>query len=116
MSKMHLFISEDTFNSKQEFDQFILPTYDDDGEFIESGFMTEVEFDEYEPMCIERIYTDDAVKVTELLKGASYYEQWLHKISINDFIKSAVAVFEPNTLINPQKSSMKYVGSFEYAE
>lgn len=78
--------------------------------------MEEVCLDDYEPGCIEAIPANTGAPepLRELLKGASYADQWLPRLEGSRRADAAICVFSPNTVENPQKCSLEYVGSFEY--
>jgi hypothetical protein len=68
----------------------------------------------YEPMCIEAHRSESIQGLRQLLKGASYGEQWLSQIDVNETADSAISVFPPNTVSHPNNSSLKYIGGFTF--
>jgi len=107
MSKVHLFISSNSFNSEEEMDCYINPTYDENSEKINSKFMNEVIISNYEPMCIEATYEKKSMLLEKLLEGSSYFEQWSKNIPTSIQANMAVCVFEPNLIISPGKSTLR---------
>lgn len=116
MDRVHVFISTGRFRSFDEIRQFIDQDYTDDGDGIDSEFMTEVGFREYEPGCIEAILseTGESVPLFQLLQGTSYYDQWLVELDDALFADAAICVFSPNEIEQPCNCSMEYVGEFHY--
>lgn len=114
MPTLHLYVANKCFKDNTHFEEYIDPNYDEDGDFFESSFMKEVQLEEYEPMCIEKVFIEDSIPAKDLLEGASYFEQWLKKVETDELINSAVIIYEPNRLVSPEKSIMKYLGEFEY--
>ena len=116
MDRVHVFISTGRFRSFDEMRQFIDQNYTDDGDGIDSEFMTEIGFREYEPSCIEAILSEsgEPVPLRQLLQGASYCEQWLMEIDGTLLADAAICVFSPNEIEQPHDCSMEYVGEFHY--
>ena len=115
MEKVHIFISAGRFRSSDELRCFVEATYTEDGDNLPSLFMREVRLTSHEPGCIETIYRERAVPLAELLTGASYSDQWLHKLGAGGSADSAICVFAPNRLSHPNASSLKYLGAFDYS-
>ena len=115
MDKVHVFISTGRFRSFEEMREFIDETYTEDGDGVPSPFMREVGLNEYEPACIEAVHEDKPTRLAELLAGASYEDQWVTKVDRKLVADCAICVFAPNRVSHPQRSSMEYVGAFEYA-
>ena len=53
-SVVHIFGCLGRFASDTEFEAFVVPAFDDEGDLISSEFMREVGLDDYEPMAIAR--------------------------------------------------------------
>lgn len=116
MEKVHVFVSTGRFRTFEEMQEFIDQTYTDDGDGVPSPFMLEVGLSEYEPDCIEVIFAGQPTPLAELLAGSSYEDQWLPKLDGKRVADSAICVFAPNLLSHPQRSSLEYVGAFDYVE
>jgi hypothetical protein len=114
LDKVHVFITTRRFSSFEEMRSFIDETYTADGDGVPSQFMREVGLSDYEPGCIEAIYRGRAVKLATLLKGASYADQWLPLLPSDLTADAAICVFAPNRVRHPRRSSLDYVGAFEY--
>lgn len=116
MHAVHVFISTGRFRSFEEMREFVDERYTEDGDGIPSEFMREVELSEYEPGCIEAINSESGqpVPLSELLAGASYWNQWLQKIDGSRLADAAICVFAPNQLARPECCSLEYVGAFPY--
>jgi len=112
MPTVHIFAALGRFASREALQAFVTPTYSEDGDQIDSSFMREVGFTQYEPMCIEVIHSEEAKLLSALLEGVSYSEQWLPKMGIPQDADSAVCVFSPNVIVRPESSSMRYCGAF----
>ena len=94
--------------------EFIDPSYTKDGDQIDSEFNREVGISEFEPMCIEAIHSETAKPLKLLLKGASYAEQWLPNLTVWCDADAAICVFEPNVVLRPEQSSLRYWGVLFY--
>jgi len=114
LDKVHIFISTGRFRSFEEMREFIDETYTEDGDGVPSAFMREVGLSEYEPDCIEAIHEDKPTSLAELLAGASYDDQWLSKLDGKHLADSAICVFAPNRVSHPRRSSLEYLGAFDY--
>lgn len=111
---VHLFVSIGQFSSFVEMRHYIEQTYTEDGDGIDSDFMTEVGLDDYEPGCIEAYHKAQPVDLPALLEGASYGDQWIYLVPQDLMADAAICVFAPNALRTPQRSSLTYVGAFRY--
>jgi len=114
---VHVFVSTGRFRSAEDMDAFVDVTYTDDGDSVPSSFMEEVGLcDDYEPTCIEVIRSESGqpVPLSDLLEGASYYEQWLDKLDGTRQEDAAICVFAPNIAQKPEECSMEYLGAFPY--
>lgn len=78
--------------------------------------MTETALEHYEPMCIECYHRLEAADLHTLLKGASFGHQWISLTPANVSADAAIAVFAPNRLRTPERSSLNYIGTFEYED
>jgi hypothetical protein len=116
VSTLHVFISTGRFRSFEQMREFIDETYTDDGDGIPSAFMGEVELSDYEPGCIEAVHEERPLPLSTLLADASYADQWLPKIDGARSADSAICVLAPNQVGQPHRSSMEYVGAFDYEE
>jgi hypothetical protein len=116
LNRLHVFISTGRFRSFGQLREFIDETYTDDGDGIPSEFMREVELSDYEPGCIEAVHEEQPLPLATLLADASYADQWLPKIDGTRSADSAICVFAPNSVRQPYRSSLEYVGAFEYEE
>jgi hypothetical protein len=114
LETVHIFISTARFHSFEEMREFIDETYTKDGDGVPSPFMREVGLTHYEPDCIEAVHKAQPVGLTELLAGASYEDQWIAKLDRQLVADSAICVFAPNRLNHPTRSSLEYVGAFDY--
>jgi hypothetical protein len=114
MSVLHLYISSGRFSSEEELDDFIQPSYDENGEKIDSVFMDEVGLTSFEPACIEATFEEREVNIIELLEGSSYQDQWLELVPNDLSGNVALTIYEPNLLSKPKSCSLVYVGSYNY--
>jgi hypothetical protein len=115
MATVHVFVSTGRFRSFKEMRAFIDETYTEEGDGVPSAFIREVGLSGYEPGCIEAIYCVQPVSLSELLAGASYADQWLPQLDGFHRADAAICVFEPNAVAHPQRSSLDYIGAFEYS-
>lgn len=111
---MHVFVASGRFRSDAGLRRFVDATYSSDGEMVPSQFMREVELLDYEPMCIECIHSMTPLPLIELLQGVSNGDQWLPKVGSTLVAKSAICVFTPNVVARLQRTSLQYVGAFDY--
>jgi hypothetical protein len=113
---VHVFISTGRFKSFKEMREYIDETYTEDGDGIPSPFMREVGLEEYEPGCIEAIPSDTGhpVPLSELLRGASWSDQWLSQLDGSRLADVAICVFGPNQVRNPRGCTLEYVGGFTH--
>jgi hypothetical protein len=114
MPKVHVFASTDLFAEAASLERFVMPAYNDDGDEIPSEFMRETGLKCHEPACIERIHSKEPKRLTDLLAGASYGASWLAQASAETCFRSAVCVYPPNVLTSPARSSMVYLGAYDY--
>ena len=117
MASVHVFLSTGRFTSFADIRAYVDERYTDDGDGIPSEFMTEVGLSEYEPGCIEAVWSvsGEPVPVRELLREASYVEQWLHGVDEERTGDAALCVYSPNVLATPHAASMQCLGEFAYA-
>lgn len=93
---------------------FVEPSYDDDGELVPSQFMLEADCEVYEPACMESVTSETSVLLSQMLKGASYDDQWLLHVDGAAQADAALCVFAPNVLRRPQRCSLTFHGAFKY--
>jgi hypothetical protein len=113
-NELHLFISTGRFRSFEDMRAYIDPTYTEDGDALPSAFMGEVGLSDFEPGCIEAIHRRHPAKLATLLKGASYADQWLPQLDGHRTADSAICVFPPNWVRHPHRSSLEYLGSYQF--
>ncbi|MDB0520963.1 immunity 22 family protein [Ralstonia solanacearum] len=116
MSTVHLFISRSRFDSFAEIREFIEEKYTEDGDALPSVFMEEAGLRGYEPAFIEAAYSREALPISQLLEKMSYATAWLDAVPVGLAADSAICVFSPNVFATPERSSLEYVGAFEYNE
>ena len=114
MASVYIFAELGRFKSLSEMRRFIDKTYTEDGDGIDSEFIREVGLSAFEPMCIEAIYSESPKPLKQLLQESSYSDQWLPSLSILSEADSAICVFEPNIVLHPERSSLRYCGVFTY--
>jgi hypothetical protein len=114
MERVHVFISTARFSSFAEMRSFIDPAYTADGNCVPSHFMREVGLTDFEPGCIEAIREERPTALAELLADASYGDQWVPQLDGRRIADSAICVFAPNRLRHPHRSSLEYIGAFDY--
>jgi hypothetical protein len=114
MSSVHIFASQGRFTSLEAIREFIDPTYTEDGDQIDSDFIREVGIDEFEPMCIEVIHSPVAKPLKALLENVSYSDQWLPQLRVACDADAAICIFEPNVVLRPESSSLRYCGMLSY--
>jgi hypothetical protein len=114
MATVHVFVSTGRFHSAAELRAFIDPTYTEDGDCLPSAFMREVGLSSYEPGCIEAIHGERTSHLPELLAATSYADQWVPRADRRRCAEAAICVFEPNRVGHPARSSLEYLGAFEY--
>jgi len=71
MPTVHIFASCGRFASGEALKAFVIPTYSEDGDRIDSAFMREVGFTKYESMCIEAIHSEVSKPLSALLARTS---------------------------------------------
>jgi Immunity protein 22 len=114
MATVHIFASHGRFGSLEALQAFVRPAYSEDGGRLDSPFMREVGFTQYEPMCVEVVHSGHAKPLSALLQDASYSQQWLPRMDKSLDADSAVCVFSPNAMDRPESSSMPWCGAFSY--
>jgi len=113
--QVHVFMCERRFKTLDALNQFVRQTYSEDGDPIASPFMAETGLSDYEPACIETYHGAHA-PLAALLSGASYAAQWLAQMSPDLTADAALCIFAPNQLATPERSSLAYVGAFNYLD
>jgi hypothetical protein len=111
---VHVFVAHGRFRTLDDVHAFVDQTYTDDGDEVTSPFMLEIGLSSYEPMSIETRHSARPVPLVELLRGASYGDQWLSQLDSSLVAESAICVFSPNEVAHPERSSLEYVGSWSY--
>jgi hypothetical protein len=114
MATLHIFVSTGRFSAFREMRRFIDQTHAEGGDVIQSPFMREVGLSEYEPMCIEAVFSERPIPLPELLAHASWSDQWLAHLRESGPADAAICVFEPNRVEHPQASSLRYCDAFNY--
>ena len=116
MDLVHIYCCSKRFGSDDELERFVVPTYDADGDLIESPFMLEIGLsDTYEPMAIEREWFPRPLALLSALCGFSYSDQFrMVRVDPTD-VDTVICVYSPNIPEKPAQSSLDYVGSFPYA-
>ena len=117
MPVVHVFLSAGRFRSFEELRAFADPTFDEDGEEIESPLMRETALEDCEPMCVEAVVseTNAPVPPADLLRGASYAAQWLGELDDGEPADAALCLFAPNRPRRPENCSLRYAGAFPYS-
>lgn len=116
MKLVHVFASTENFASEADLTRFVGPTYTPDGEEIPSRFGNEVGLSSYEPACIECMVSDTPSKISDLLSGVSYGRSWAHAIGAEASFCAAVCIFPPNLVATPERSSIQYLGAYEFED
>jgi Immunity protein 22 len=113
---VYVFVSTGRFSSFEQMREYIDMTYSEDGEAVDSVFIREVGLESYEPACIEAITSKSgvAVAISELLLGSSWADQWIHRLPAGVTADSAICVFDPNRLRQPNGCTLEYLGEFDY--
>ncbi|MDI6104721.1 immunity 22 family protein [Actinoplanes sp. NEAU-A12] len=114
MTIVHVFVSTGRFASEKELRTFIEPTYTAEGDAVPSRFIEEIGLHEYEPFTIETTHAGEAMPVRQLLRDASWAEEWLINLDPELWADSGVCVFPPNVIAAPRDSSLEYCGAFTY--
>src|SRR3954467_752650 len=111
MATLHIFSSLGRFHSFEEIRRFIDMTYTADGDGIPSPLIEEVKLSNYEPACIEAIFTASPTPLAEILARFSYADQWAVNVSESRLADSVICIFEPNEVRNPKGCSLEYCGA-----
>ena len=114
MPSVHIFASQGRFASLEAIREFIDPTYTEGGDQVDSDFIREVGINKFEPMCIEVIHSRVAKPLKALLEKVSYSDQWLPQLRVACDADAAICVFEPNVVLRPESSSLRYCGVLSY--
>ena len=116
MAIVHVFTATGRFSTFDQLCDYLDQTYTEDGDGLPSSFMREVGLSHYEPACIEATISDlcKPEPLSRLLSGASYSNQWLDKVDGSKLASAAICVYEPNQLRHPSRSSLEYIGSYDY--
>jgi Immunity protein 22 len=113
--RVHVFASnEGRFASWDDLRAYVLETYTEDGDGIPSAFARETQQAAYEPASVECYWSERTVPLAQLMRGASYGDQWLASTP-NAMANAVICVFEPfNVLRAPEASSLTYLGAFPF--
>ena len=111
---VHVFVSAGRFRTDEELESFVRATYTEDGDAVDSPFAAEVGLEQYEPGCIEAVSARTSRPIRSLLERTSYADSWLSGVPQTPMADAAVCVLPPNRLAHPERSSMQYVGAFEF--
>jgi len=115
MNTVHIFYSRDRFRSEEHLSRFVVPTYTDDGEMIESDFMREIDLSSaYEPMAIEREFYSQPTELLSALCGFSYFDQFRIERTDSTNVDAVICVYYPNAPNRPANSSLTYLGAYRY--
>jgi hypothetical protein len=114
---VHVFACVGRFTSEEDARRFVDVTYSVDGDAVLSRFLREVQVDEfeYEPGCIEVVYSGVSLPIRQLLRDASWAEQWVAQLDPARRADTAICVFPPNRIARPHASSLDYCGAFSYS-
>ena len=111
---VYVFTSLGVFKSPDALRLYIDPTYTEDGDMINSFFITETRLSNYNPMCIESEFFSSPVSLPHALGGFSYSDKWLIKIGTTSTIDSAILVYNPNIIVNTKISKLTFQGHFSF--
>lgn len=111
---VYIFVSTGRFQSLENVHFYIDPTYTEDGDIVPSVFIKEIGLTNYEPNCIEAIYSVHKTVLGMLLAKASYAQQWLDHVDGTIEANAAICVFAPNQVSTPNNCSLGYCGAFVY--
>ena len=114
MPIVHIFIADKFALSEEEVSKYINASYTEDGDQVDSHFMSNTGLTHYEPCCIELQINSVSIPLSDLLAESSYADQWISKLPHNKHCRTAVCVYEPNIITNPLKSKLDYVGCYNY--
>ena len=116
MDTVHIFCCSKRFVDDAALASFVEPTYTDDGDILDSGFMREIALsDEYEPMAIERMSLPNPTPVWAAIQDCSYSTQFADQIPRETIADAIICVYSPNIPQSPQSTSLTYIGSFTYS-
>lgn len=116
-SAVHVFLSCGRFSSDDDIRDYVDPTWSEDGDEEPSAFVTEAGITDFTPMCVEVVHARDMghpgpTAPAELLRDASYADQWLPQVSSTEPADAAICVFSPNDVTTPHGTSLHYLGRF----
>lgn len=117
MPTVHVFACSGRFASWEALQAYVMPGYTEDGDAVPSPFILETGLTDYEPACIESALQAPPAPLAQLLDGVSYAGSWLAQACADAqgmLADTGVCVFAPNQLAHPQRSSLRYVGSYAY--
>ena len=82
---------------------------------IPSQFMREIGLiDHYEPMAIESEHFGRPLDLLSAIPGFSYSDQFRVVRTAPTLVDTVVCVYSPNVPASPEKSSLDYIGAFNY--
>ena len=115
-SSVWVFAGNDDFANWGALESYIEPVQDGQGKAQASAFMREVGLQDYEPDCIEAelLETGGSVSLAQMLEGASYGEQWLHRLPAEAKANVVICVFSPNRVSTPDACKLPFIGQFSY--
>jgi hypothetical protein len=80
-----------------------------------SPFMVEVvQLCSFEPTCLEVVWEPRACPLTDLLREASFAQQWLPHVDPSLSASEAICVFEPKEPERPDGTSLHYCGRYGF--
>ncbi len=111
-----VFAGSDAFADWEALERYIEPVSDGQGKVQASALMREVGLQDYEPDCIEAelLETGALVPLAQMLEGASYGEQWLHRLPAEAKANVVICVFSPNRVSTPEACKLPFIGQFSY--
>ena len=111
-----VFAGNDAFANWGALEAYIDPVYIGQGSAQASAFMREVGLQDYEPDCIEAdmLEAGESLPLAQMLEGASYGEQWLHRLPAEAKANVVICVFSPNRVSTPEACTLPFIGQFSY--
>ncbi|MEV6522913.1 immunity 22 family protein [Longispora sp. NPDC051575] len=114
---VHVFLALGQFPSEAELRAYLDERWSPDGDAEPSTFMAQAGIVELTPECVEAVHIDDLghpgpVAPAELLREASYADQWLADLDTAELADAAICVYPPNVVTNPGGTPLRYVGAF----
>ena len=111
-----VFAGSDAFADWEALERYIEPVSDGQGKVQASALMREVGLQDYEPDCIEAdmLEAGESLPLAQMLEGASYGEQWLHRLPAEAKANVVICVFSPNRVSTPEACTLSFIGQFSY--